>query len=162
MGITERLAFYGPALIGTPPLGIDVPGSDIDIACCAADLDAFAADLIREFGAMPDFALARLVSRGAASIACSFEHLGWCIEIFGQAVPVARQWGMRHFRIEQRLLTLLGSDFRARIVALKHSELKTEPAFARLLGLEGDPYEALLTLEAWPDNRLVTLGRGSA
>jgi Domain of unknown function (DUF4269) len=155
--IFQRLGSYSPELIGTPPLGIAVPGSDIDIACHAPDLDAFAVDLVREFGSILGFALDCLEIRGAVSIVCGFRHAGWHIEIFGQPVPVAQQWGMRHFRLERRLLDLLGPDFRARIVALKRSGLKTEPAFAQLFGLKGDPYEALLTLEDWPDDRLRAL-----
>ena len=45
--------------------------------------------------------------------------------------------------IEGRLLDLAGESFRHNVIELEQSGLKTEPAFARLLGLNGDPYEAL-------------------
>ncbi len=64
---------------------------------------------------------------------------------------------MRHFQIERRLLALFGVDFQSRVVALKRQGIKTEPAFAALLKLPGDPYEALLTLGAWTDDRLQML-----
>ncbi len=39
-------------------------------------------------------------------------------------------------------------------MALKHQGLETEPAFARLLSLAGDPYEAMVDLEIWSDDEL--------
>ena len=156
--VLQHLAGYTPVVIGTPPLGIDVAGSDIDIACHAPDLDAFAAHLRTEFGGRPAFEIMRLVVRDVPSLACSFAFAGWQIEIFGQDVPVEAQYGVRHYAIEYRLLALLGPGFKARVLALKRAGLKTEPAFARLLGLEGDPYEVLLAVETWPDERVLAQG----
>ena len=159
--VLERLAGWTPMVIGTPPLGIDVAESDIDIACHARDLDAFAAHLASEFGRLPAFEITRLEVRGVPSLTCGFTFAGWQVEIFGQDVPVAAQYGVRHFAIERRLLALLGPGFRARVLALKQAGLKTEPAFARLLGLDGDPYEALLAVETWPDARVLALAASS-
>ena len=41
---------------------------------------------------------------------------------------------------EARILALLGPDFAKRVRALKRQNIKTEPAFAQLLRLSGDPY----------------------
>ena len=49
--------------------------------------------------------------------------------------------------VEDKLLAQHGEAFRQQIVSLKRQGYKTEPAFALALGLEGDPYLALLTLE---------------
>ena len=46
--------------------------------------------------------------------------------------------------IEHHILQQEGEDFKRKVVALKESGMKTEPAFAQLLGLDGDPYLALL------------------
>jgi hypothetical protein len=48
--------------------------------------------------------------------------------------------------IEHRVLIEKGEKFRQEIIKLKRQGLKTEPAFAKLLGLDGNPYEALLKL----------------
>jgi hypothetical protein len=48
--------------------------------------------------------------------------------------------------IEHSLLTEKGEHFRQEIIKLKRQGLKTEPAFAKLLGLDGDPYKAILKL----------------
>ncbi|MFC3441632.1 DUF4269 domain-containing protein [Sphingobium rhizovicinum] len=144
-----RLALFDPHVVGTPPLGIDLPASDIDIVCEAPDLPAFAAHLRAAFCDEADFALHERPDLDA--VIASFTAHGWPFEIFGQNRPIARQDGWRHFQIEERLLRIGGTRLRAAIVDLRHSGLKTEPAFASLLGLAGDPYAALLELDSESD-----------
>ena len=55
---------------------------------------------------------------------------------------------------EGRLLRLGSRALRDRVVALKRSGMRTEPAFAQLLGLGGDPYRAVLELEGESDEAL--------
>lgn len=152
LDLLQRLDAYEPVVIGTPPLGIDVAGSDIDVACYATDLTVFAVALAREFGAMAGYLLYQRPFRTGPAMICRFTHSAWSVEIFGQSVPVADQHGVRHFHIERRLLDLLGPEFRAEITALKAGGMATEPAFAQLLGLRGDPYQALLMLEDRADD----------
>jgi hypothetical protein len=45
VGVLETLAAFDPHVAGTPPLGLDLPGTDIDILCHAPDPDAFEAAL---------------------------------------------------------------------------------------------------------------------
>ena len=52
--------------------------------------------------------------------------------------------GYLHMVIEYKILLQKGESFRQQVIALKQSGLKTEPAFAQLLGLPGNPYTALL------------------
>ena len=47
----------------------------------------------------------------------------------------------------KRVLDIGGKKLRDEIKRLKRSGLKTEPAFAKLLFLDGDPYQAFLALE---------------
>ena len=48
--ILDVLRDCDPHVAGTLPLGIDVPGSDIDILCHAADADAFTQLVWSAFG----------------------------------------------------------------------------------------------------------------
>ena len=156
--VIERLAGYGPVLAGTVPLDIDVAGSDLDILCEVHDFARFEADLAAAFGHCAGFRVTAPRRRmGGASMTASFVHGGFIIEPFGQSLPAERQSAYRHMVVEARLLALGGAAFRRRIVALKRSGVKTEPAFAQCLGLDGDPYLALLDLEAIDDRRLAAL-----
>jgi hypothetical protein len=62
-------------------------------------------------------------------------------------VPTARQNGFRHLLVEAAVLAAGGEQWRRAVRRLKQQGLKTEPAFANLLRLSGDPYVALLELE---------------
>ena len=132
-------------IAGTPPLGIDMTDSDIDIVCAAFDLQGFARRLWRGFSHLEDFSL-RQWARPAHAVIASFRHAGWPFEVFGMACPLEEQAGWRHFRLEQRLLALGGEALTARVMAARRDGLKTEPAFAAVLGLHGDPYRAMLDL----------------
>jgi len=156
--VIERLADYGPVLAGTVPLGIDVAGSDLDILCEVHDFARFEADLAAGFGHCAGFRVTAPRRRfGGVSMTASFDHGGFIIEPFGQSLPAERQSAYRHMVVEARLLALGGAAFRRRIVALKRSGVKTEPAFAQCLGLDGDAYLALLDLEALDDDDLAAL-----
>ena len=68
--------------------------------------------------------------------------------------PVKEQNGWRHFIAERRLLRLGGPTFRAAIMRERSRGVKTEPAFATVLRLKGDPYLAILDLECCDNGRL--------
>ena len=142
---------FGPVLAGTVPLGIDIATSDIDVLCevPVAAQAHFAALLRVHFGARPGFRLAQRTIGGYAATVSGFSYEGEEIEVFGQALPTARQHGWRHLLVERAVLAAGSYAWRTAVRALKQQGLKTEPAFAQLLGLPGDPYAALLTLEEW-------------
>ena len=54
-GIAAALAGLDWAVVGTPPLGLDLEGSDIDIVCAAFDGADFAERLWRVFGILKRF-----------------------------------------------------------------------------------------------------------
>lgn len=88
-------------------------------------------------------------------VIASFSVAGVPFEIFGQARPVREQDGWRHFSVEKRLLRLGGEGLREAVMTARWQGAKTEPAFAQVLGLEGDPYRAMLDLEALGDAGLL-------
>lgn len=85
----------------------------------------------------------------------SFSVAGVPFEIFGQARPVREQDGWRHFWVEKRLLRLGGENLREAVMTARRQGTKTEPAFAQVLGLGGDPYRAMLDLEDLDDAGLL-------
>jgi hypothetical protein len=137
---------YDPILVGTVPIGIDTADSDLDIICCCADLPAFEAVLKQNFSSKPHFRV-KFRTDTAAAVA-RFQLDSWQVEVWGQDLPTRQQMGYRHMVVEYELLARFGPDFRQQVRSLKEQGYKTEPAFARVMGLSGDPYEELLHLEA--------------
>lgn len=142
--IVEVLAPFDPILTGTIPIEINIPGSDLDIVCCYEDQEKFLSIVTSNFGHLPQFEVHASHQRGVLSTTVNFNVETFPIEIFGQPVPTDQQYAYQHMLIEHRILGERGFEFREEIIRLKLEGMKTEPAFAAVLGLEGDPYEALL------------------
>jgi hypothetical protein len=157
-GVLEVLAPFDPRVAGTPPLGLDLPGSDIDVLCFAPDPCTFTNIVWRAFCDAPAFIAKQWVDPPRA-VVVSFEAAGWQIQLYGEATPVERQRGWRHFVVERRVLTFGGRDFREAVLALRQRGIKTEPAFAAVLGLRSDPYVALLDLGEQGDQLLISVLR---
>lgn len=151
--VMERLKPFDPRVVGTLPLDLAVPGSDIDIVCHAFDPDAFAEIIWTHYRSAADFALYRWTSDTRPVIA-RFMWDGWPFELFGDHRPVDRQPGWIHFDVERRLLALDDGRLRRAVSRLRAGGLKTEPAFAAVLGISGDPYRGLLELAAATDAAL--------
>ncbi|RZK25397.1 MAG: DUF4269 domain-containing protein, partial [Hymenobacter sp.] len=71
-----------------------------------------------------------------------------------QPLPTKQQHGYRHLVVEARLLAAGGTTLQEKVRDLKAQGVKTEPAFAKLLALPDDPYQALLNLETYSDQEL--------
>jgi len=143
-GIMQRLEKFSPVLSGTIPININIEGSDLDVLCCFENAEEFAAVLNNAFQQHKQYILRKKEIDGIPAIIANFLIERFEIEIFGQSLPVKEQNGYRHMITEHNILKEKGETFRKEIIRLKQSGLKTEPAFALLLGLEGDPYKALL------------------
>lgn len=147
--LTEHRIFYvlsdfDPILVGTIPIAIAIDSSDLDIGCYWVDKNAFIATLQTAFSGYRNFSCQELNNGTMEAIVANFSINGIEIEIFGQNIPTREQNGYRHMLIEHRILQERGAAFREAVIALKKSGLKTEPAFAQLLQIEGDPYQGLL------------------
>jgi hypothetical protein len=155
--VSALLGAFDPVLAGTIPLDIDIPGSDLDIVCYAADVDAFAQHLQDTFGHFTPFVLRRKIVDGLPTVIAQFTYQGFPIEIFGQPCPVTAQHAFRHLVVEERLLRHGGVGVRQQIRHLKVQGLKTEPAFAVVFALPGDPYHTLLQLVELSEAELVSV-----
>ncbi|TNH77512.1 diadenosine tetraphosphate hydrolase [Aeromonas hydrophila] len=133
------------ALVSTVAIGLDRPGSDLDIVCRHPDPAAFAAALaaqgwrVAQKGA--DIWLAEQTVTGA-------DGHPWPLELYLTPDPLERLNGWRHLSLMAALLERFGAAFYHPVLRLRLDEgLKGEAAMCHLLGLAGDPYAALLTLE---------------
>lgn len=145
-----QLSPLDAALAGTLPLDIQVPGSDLDILVAApAAPAALIPQMDRLFGHLGNYRRHLGQFSDGPALVVGFTLEDWPVEIFAQAMPIERQMAWRHMLVEARLLALFPAA-KAAIRDLKSRGMKTEPAFASLFNLPGDPYQALLTLENQP------------
>jgi hypothetical protein len=145
-GLLEILSGYHPILAGTLPLDINIHGSDLDIICQFNNKEQLSECLLYAFSTYPAFKKAVKTVNGQQTIIATFLMENWPVEIFCQQVPVKQQSAYQHMVVEHYLLQQHGEVFRQRVIKLKQQGFKTEPAFAKLLDLQGDPYQCMLDL----------------
>ena len=140
----ERLC-QDVALVSTVAIGLDLPGSDLDILCQHPDPARLAA-LLREQGwtASDKGHQVWLLEQTLTGP----DQARWPVELYVTQAPLETLNGWRHLSLMAALLGHFGHDFYQAVLRLRlESGLKGEAAICRLLGLGGDPYAALLTLE---------------
>lgn len=142
--IILNLAEFDPILVGTIPINIDIENSDLDIICHYKDKTDFIKKLNSLFGDENKFTHKEILIDNQESIVAKFKINTFEIEVFGQNISAKNQNGYKHMIIEHEILQSKGESFRLEIINLKQKGYKTEPAFAFLLGLKGDPYRELL------------------
>lgn len=156
----ERLRAFDLRWVGSIPLDIHGPGADADICCSAlGDLDGFETFLRSEFGQLADASILPNHHAGEASVIAKFSLGDLPVEIYGRNRPVETHESYIHWLAEHRLLELAGDRLREDFRLAKAGGLKTEPAFARVLGLGGDPYIEVLKLASPSDDALRSLLR---
>jgi len=145
--VFSNLAKFNPILVGTIPINIDTEKSDLDIICCWANKSEFICTLKSSFCNEVDFSISEKIKNNNEVVVAKFMLEEFPVEVYGQNLPTTEQNGFRHMVIEHKLLLERGESFRLQIVALKKQGYKTEPAFAKLLGLNSDnPFDELLKL----------------
>lgn len=142
--ILLNLAEFDPILVGTIPINIDIENSDLDIICYWKNKKDFTEKLNSLFGKENKFTIRETLIDNKESIIVNFKIDGFEIEIFGQNIQTKNQNGYKHMLIEYEILQSNDESFRLEIIKLKQNGYKTEPAFAFLLGLKGNPYKELL------------------
>ena len=154
--LIDCLVAYQPEIVGTLPLAIDTPNSDIDILCNAPDLTVFSEFSDRAVGHFDGYRIHKrpATSHVAAALVVRFECDGLPVEIFATNCPTRSQFGFVHMLVEARILFVMGDEFASQVRELKQSGIKTEPAFATLLGLSGDPYIELAELVSLSPSQL--------
>ncbi|MFM4775137.1 DUF4269 domain-containing protein [Aeromonas veronii] len=157
-GVWDELAAQcaDMALVSTLTIGLDRPGSDLDILCQHPDPAEFAATLAAQGWlacAKGDniWLLERTFPRldqNCANSGSDKSDACWPLELYVTPAPIEMQNGWRHLTLMAALLERFGDAFYREVLRLRLEDgLKGEAAMCRLLGLAGDPYEALLTLE---------------
>jgi hypothetical protein len=140
------LADYDPMLTGALPLNLDEAERDLDVACCAQDLDQFHEVVTEAYGTEDDFVVRRVEKQALPALVCNFRAKRFDFEIFAQDRPVEEQQGYRQMVAEARLLREGGEEAGAAIRRLKEQGLQTEPAFGHYFCLDGDPAMRLAEL----------------
>lgn len=140
------------ALVSTLAIGLDRPGSDLDILCQHPDPAAFAATLEAQgwlaSAKSDNIWLLERVFPYATDSDCDKSEGSWPLELYVTAAPIETLNGWRHLTLMAALLERFGDAFYREVLRLRLEDgLKGEAAMCRLLGLAGDPYAALLTLE---------------
>jgi predicted metalloenzyme YecM len=146
LNIFSHINMYEPLIVGTFPLGIPTGESDVDILLNAEDFQAAHQTIHGLVNHHKDYSYKSNTYRNTKYLIYSFTHNRVPFEIYVQNKSTVKQYGFRHFFLEERILQLAKPDWRKKLVQLRADGLKTEPAFAQLLNLPGDPYESLLSL----------------
>lgn len=145
LNIMEDLVLYSPVLCGTTPIRIDTPQSDLDIVMEVYNFNVFEQEMRSLYGSYEGFKIKKTKIKDTESVKVNFKFEGFEFELFAQPKPVRNQNAYRHMIVEHMLL-MQHPHIREEVIQLKESGLKTEPAFAQVLNINGDPYEELILL----------------
>jgi len=154
LDIFNTLKDFSPILVGTIPINIDIESSDLDIICEVYNFKLFQEIIEINYFMHNKFHINIYINNNEKILTIGFHVDNMEIEIYAQSLETCKQNGYRHMMVEDRILKLAGERDREEIIKLKNEGLKTEPAFARYLGIDGNPYEELLELEKYSDKEI--------
>ncbi|MGB2580063.1 hypothetical protein AAIR98_001982 [Elusimicrobium simillimum] len=103
----QDLAVHEPLVAGTIPIDINIPGSDIDIICRAADYAKFSKLINKLYGGKKKFKENIFENH----YVCGFEFENFIFEIYAQNIPPQNKT-LLHMLIEGRILNLKGQDLK--------------------------------------------------
>ncbi|XDD53959.1 DUF4269 domain-containing protein [Leptospira sp. WS4.C2] len=152
--ILKYLHGFKPTLAGTIPLDIDTDASDVDILV-KFNIPAHLQKICyAKFRNLPNYSFSEKTIALRVTLICRFETKKFQYEIFGQSVEPTEQFAWIHMMVENRFLTLADPSFREEIRNLKKQGIKTEPAFCKVLDLNGDPYKTLVLWNQKTDDQI--------
>ena len=154
LDIFNTLKDFSPILVGTIPINIDIESSDLDIICEVYNFKLFQEIIEINYFMHNKFHINIYINNNEKILTIGFYVDNIEIEIYAQSLETCKQNGYRHMIVEDRILKLGGERTRDEIIKLKKEGLKTEPAFARYLGIDGNPYDELLKLEKCSDKEI--------
>ena len=145
--ILEKLDEYKPIVVGTIPIEINIENSDIDIIGETSNFEKATNHLTENFSHHIEFKIDQLTNNNEICLTCNFRIDTFEIEIYLENKIPTEQNAYQHMLIEAKLLEKFDESFKNKIIELKKNGYKTEPAFAKVLELKGNPYLALLEYE---------------
>lgn len=152
--VLQVLKKYSPLVAGTFPLGIYTEKSDLDILISDVDFNFIEQNLTDHFSIFEKFNYQKLTLSDQPTVVVNFTFQNISFEIFAQNTPTIKQQAYLHYLIEEKLLKFGEDSLKQKIMNLRNSGFKTEPAFAHALGLSGDPYIELLNLQKMSNSKL--------
>lgn len=109
------------------------------------DFELFKEEIELLYGNLDNFVTNEITVRDIPTLTSNFRFKGFDFELFAQPIAVEKQNAYRHMIIEHHLM-LKYPELKSEIIRVKEDGMKTEPAFAQVLGLVGNPYDELLVL----------------
>lgn len=155
--VLKVLKQFNPLVAGTFPLNVSVVGSDVDILISGDDFELMKNIIVENFSSFLNFKFSESLVRGKQTYLAVFSYKDMQFEIFAQKTASVKQEGYLHFLAEERLLKIGGKTFANKVIEARSQGLKTEPAFAKALGLSGDSYIELLSLQKKSNQELKRL-----
>lgn len=146
---------FNPLVAGTFPLGIYTSHSDMDICLSFDNENDFITSINSLFSDKNDFFLKPVHLKSGPAILVQFKIDEVSYELVAQQISTEKQTAFQHFQIEEKILKYISysqghhndtTRFRDKLKQLRAKGLKTEPSFAKLLSLENDGYDELLSL----------------
>lgn len=153
LNIFSVLRNFDPALVSTVCVNLHTSESDLDIICQMTNESQFKSTVKQNFGNKADF---QIWKRSNGAIVAKFSTNIFPVEIFASDKAVEQQYAWRHLSMMHRVLSV-EPKIREKVRELKKKGTGTEEAFAKILGLEGDPYEVFLTLEEKSDQQIKSM-----
>ncbi|CEN92715.1 MAG: DUF4269 domain-containing protein [Paraclostridium sordellii] len=157
INIFDILKKYNPILVGTIPIEINIENSDLDIICEVYNIAEFKKIMKDNFSNFNEFKINKVNDK---ILVINFIVEKFEIEVYAQNLKSINQNGYKHMIIENRILSLGGAKVRDEIIYFKKNGLKTEPAFAKILGLNGNPYDELLKIDNLSDTEIRRMLKG--